>query len=51
MWEDLITKAKDTGLEVIDTYVFWNIHEPSQGNVCLLNLPSLDLEFFADSSL
>lgn len=33
MWEDLIQKAKDGGLDVIDTYVFWNAHEPSPGNV------------------
>ncbi|KAL5780565.1 hypothetical protein ACOSQ2_011302 [Xanthoceras sorbifolium] len=32
MWEDLIQKAKDGGLDVIDTYVFWNAHEPSPGN-------------------
>ncbi|KAL8141206.1 hypothetical protein V2J09_007227 [Rumex salicifolius] len=32
MWEDLISKAKDGGLDVIDTYVFWNVHEPSPGN-------------------
>ncbi|KAM7257106.1 hypothetical protein ACFE04_012847 [Oxalis oulophora] len=31
MWEDLIQKAKDGGLDVIDTYVFWNAHEPSPG--------------------
>ncbi|KAK4390716.1 Beta-galactosidase 5 [Sesamum angolense] len=28
MWEDLILKAKNAGLDVIDTYVFWNVHEP-----------------------
>lgn len=33
MWEDLIMKAKDGGLDVIDTYVFWNVHEPSPGIV------------------
>lgn len=33
MWEDLIQKAKDGGLDVIDTYVFWNVHEPSPGKV------------------
>ncbi|KAL2931136.1 Beta-galactosidase 5 [Bienertia sinuspersici] len=33
MWEDLIRKAKDGGLDVIDTYVFWNGHEPLPGNV------------------
>ncbi|KAJ6739121.1 BETA-GALACTOSIDASE RELATED [Salix koriyanagi] len=32
MWEGLIQKAKDGGLDVIDTYVFWNLHEPSPGN-------------------
>ncbi|KAK1439879.1 hypothetical protein QVD17_05703 [Tagetes erecta] len=32
MWEDLVQKAKDGGLDVIDTYVFWNGHEPSPGN-------------------
>ncbi|KAL8127135.1 hypothetical protein AgCh_014162 [Apium graveolens] len=32
MWEDLILKAKNGGLDVIDTYVFWNVHEPSPGN-------------------
>lgn len=33
MWEDLIMKAKNGGLDAIDTYVFWNVHEPSPGNV------------------
>jgi len=28
MWGDLIDKAKDGGLDVIETYVFWNMHEP-----------------------
>ncbi|KAL6531862.1 hypothetical protein OROMI_028225 [Orobanche minor] len=32
MWDGLIQKAKDGGLDVIDTYVFWNLHEPSPGN-------------------
>ncbi|GMP31842.1 hypothetical protein CsSME_00005895 [Camellia sinensis var. sinensis] len=32
MWEDLIQKAKAGGLDVIETYVFWNVHEPSPGN-------------------
>jgi len=33
MWPDLIQKAKDGGVDVIETYVFWNGHEPSQGKV------------------
>lgn len=33
MWEGLIQKAKDGGLDAVDTYVFWDLHEPSPGNV------------------
>lgn len=28
MWPDLIKKAKDGGVDAIETYVFWNAHEP-----------------------
>ncbi|KAK2351863.1 beta-galactosidase [Trifolium repens] len=31
MWPNLIAKAKEGGLDVIQTYVFWNLHEPHQG--------------------
>ncbi|XP_022141450.1 beta-galactosidase 16 isoform X2 [Momordica charantia] len=31
MWPSLIAKAKEGGLDVIQTYVFWNLHEPQQG--------------------
>ncbi|KAJ4708641.1 Beta-galactosidase [Melia azedarach] len=31
MWPDLIQKAKDGGVDVIESYVFWNAHEPSPG--------------------
>lgn len=31
MWPDLIQKAKDSSLDVIESYVFWNGHEPSPG--------------------
>ena len=30
MWPDLIKKAKAGGLNMIETYVFWNAHEPEQ---------------------
>lgn len=33
MWPDLIQKSKDGGLDVIETYVFWNLHEPVRGKV------------------
>ncbi|KAM7250323.1 hypothetical protein ACFE04_022206 [Oxalis oulophora] len=32
MWDGLIQKARDGGLDVVETYVFWNVHEPSPGN-------------------
>ena len=30
-WRDRMKKAKAMGLNTIGTYVFWNIHEPQQG--------------------
>ncbi|XVE70737.1 hypothetical protein DITRI_Ditri10aG0095000 [Diplodiscus trichospermus] len=30
MWPDLIRKAKEGGLDTIETYVFWNAHEPAR---------------------
>lgn len=35
MWPDLIQKSKDGGLDVIETYVFWNVHEPVRNQVLL----------------
>ncbi|CAA7405284.1 unnamed protein product [Spirodela intermedia] len=31
MWPSLIQKARAGGLDAIQTYVFWNVHEPLQG--------------------
>ncbi|EOY16361.1 Beta-galactosidase isoform 1 [Theobroma cacao] len=31
MWSSLIAKAKAGGLDVIETLVFWNLHEPQPG--------------------
>jgi hypothetical protein len=45
MWEDLIQKAKDGGIDVIETYVFWNVHEPTPGNVLIFLLLVLFLWF------
>lgn len=33
MWASLIAKAKEGGIDVIQTYVFWNLHEPKKGQV------------------
>nr|GEV35161.1 beta-galactosidase-like isoform X2 [Tanacetum cinerariifolium] len=35
MWPDLIKKAKEGGLDVIQTYVFWNGHEPEPGKAAM----------------
>ncbi|KAL6568247.1 hypothetical protein OROHE_003931 [Orobanche hederae] len=32
MWPNLIQKAKEGGIDVIQTYVFWNGHEPEPDN-------------------
>ncbi|KAG8634453.1 beta-galactosidase 8 [Manihot esculenta] len=31
VWPDIIRKSKEGGLDVIETYVFWNYHEPVRG--------------------
>ena len=33
MWPNLIAKSKEGGADVIQTYVFWNGHEPVRGQV------------------
>ncbi|CAK7336546.1 unnamed protein product [Dovyalis caffra] len=30
MWPELIKKSKEGGLDAIETYVFWNAHEPAR---------------------
>lgn len=33
MWPLIIDKARRGGLNVIQTYIFWNVHEPVEGKV------------------
>ena len=33
MWPSLIAKCKEGGADVIETYIFWNGHEPAKGQV------------------
>lgn len=48
-------KAKEGGLDVIQTYVFWNGHEPSPGNVCFVDvftvLMFLNFDFLVNDEL
>jgi hypothetical protein len=30
MWPDLMKKSREGGLDAIETYVFWNAHEPAR---------------------
>lgn len=40
LWRDRLTKLKQAGFNTIETYVFWNYHEPVEGKV--------DMTEFAD---
>lgn len=37
VWPEIIEKAKEGGIDVIETYVFWNYHEPVKGQVYICN--------------
>ncbi|MFS7935676.1 putative beta-galactosidase [Helianthus anomalus] len=41
MWPDLIQNAKEGVLDVIQTYVFWNGHEPQPGKYDLVKFINL----------
>lgn len=43
MWPYLIEKAKHGGVDVIETYVFWDGHEPSPGKVVSLQMSILQI--------
>jgi uncharacterized membrane protein (DUF485 family) len=44
MWPSLIKKAKEGGINTIETYVFWNAHEAQRRQV--LSISSLIFFFF-----
>lgn len=35
LWQDRLTKFKQAGFNTIETYIFWNYHEPVEGRVNL----------------
>lgn len=41
-WASVLHEAKDNGINIIETYVFWDIHEPSQGEYYFPDFPSND---------
>lgn len=46
MWPSLIAKAKAGGLDVIETLVFWNLHEPQPEQVAINNYNVLFLYMY-----
>ena len=44
LWEDRLLKARQCGLNTIETYMCWNLHEPREGKFCFDGL--LDFEKF-----
>lgn len=38
LWRDRLTKLKQAGFNTIETYVFWNYHEPVEGKVDMTEL-------------
>lgn len=45
MWPELIQKSKEGGLDAIETYVFWNLHEPVKGQVYFFALSNCILGY------
>lgn len=43
-WEDILTKIKAAGLNCVETYTCWNLHEPKKGEFDFSGM--LDLEKF-----
>lgn len=43
-WEDRLQKLKDCGLDTVETYCCWNLHEPKQGQFCFDGM--LDISAF-----
>lgn len=43
-WESLMLKYRAAGLNCVETYCCWNLHEPQKGNFCFSG--QLDLEGF-----
>ncbi|KAK1310651.1 Beta-galactosidase 3 [Acorus calamus] len=51
MWPGLVAAAKEGGIDVIESYVFWNGHEPSQGNAHMKNFTTLIVDLMKKEKL
>jgi len=51
MWPSLIKKAKEGGINTIETYVFWNAHEAQRRQVLsIIFLSSFFFLFFLNNN-
>lgn len=41
-WRERLEKLKDCGLNTVETYVPWNVHEPEQGKFCFDGMADLE---------
>jgi beta-galactosidase len=41
-WEDRLLKAKALGLNTIQTYIPWNLHEPAPGKLVFEGIANLE---------
>ena len=47
-WEDRLKKLKNCGLNTVETYVPWNLHEPEEGEFCFEGI--CDMEHFFETA-
>ncbi len=47
-WEDRLLKLRAAGLNTVETYVPWNLHEPHEGEYCFEGM--LDIEKFLETA-
>lgn len=47
-WEDILTKIKAAGLNTVESYTCWNLHEPQKGEYCFDGM--LDIERFVKTA-
>ncbi|KAI9165720.1 hypothetical protein LWI28_019382 [Acer negundo] len=51
MWSGIIKKAKAGGLNVIQTCVFWNVHEPVQGQYHMKKFTKMIIDMMKEEKL
>ena len=47
-WRDRLSKLKAVGFNTVETYCWWNLHEPREGEYCFDGM--LDVERFIETA-